>query len=284
MVVNSLLILGSIALLFAILLYITSRSFKVHEDPRVKDLEEILPGINCGACGFPGCSGMASELVSASKTGDISALSCPPGGTDVMDEVAEYFGLSAGEAIKKIAVLRCGGTCETAPAKTMYDGPASCVMVHNLYSGENGCPFACVGQADCSHACPFDAISMNPETGLPEVDPEECTACGICVSTCPRNLFELRPVGKRERRVWVNCQNHEKGAVSKKNCSVSCIGCGLCVKACPEKIQAITMNDNLAYIDTQKCIACGLCVPVCPTKAIVTTFEVKQPKKETQKA
>jgi electron transport complex protein RnfB len=283
-VLFSVLTLGAVAAVFATILYVTAKKFHVEEDPRVNEVTEMLPGINCGACGFPGCPGMASALVEAADTGDISHLNCPPGGQETMAKIGEYFGLDTGSAKPTVAVLRCGGSCELAPAKSSYDGPKSCAIAHSTYAGESGCPFGCLGHGDCEVACPFDAITMNPETGLPEVDQAKCTSCGACVEACPRNLFEIRPVGRRDRRVWVNCRNTEPAVVAKKNCSVACIGCGLCKKKCDEIVQAISIENNLAYIDPDKCIACGQCVPVCPTNAIAATFEPPKPKpKKTEK-
>ena len=286
-VLYSVLTLGAVAAVFATILYITAKKFAVEEDPRVHEVTEMLPGINCGACGFPGCSAMAEALVEAADGGDISHLNCPPGGQDTMKTIGEYFGLDVATAKPTVAVLRCGGSCEAAPAKTHYDGPKSCVIAHGTYAGENGCAFGCLGHGDCEIACPFDAITMNPETGLPEVDQERCTSCGACVEACPRNLFEIRPIGRRNRRVWINCRNTEPAVAAKKNCAVACIGCGLCKKKCDEIVQAITIENNLAYIDPDKCIACGQCVPVCPTNAILATFEPPKPKpkkKETESA
>ena len=273
--IYAILTLGGLGAAFAVLLFLVAKRFRVVEDPRKTEVEALLPGINCGACGFPGCPGMAEALVKAADEGDISALVCPPGGPTTMKAIGEYFGLDTGQAKPMVAVLRCGGSCEAAPAKSTYDGPANCAVAHSLYAGESGCPFGCLGQGDCEVSCEFDALHMNPETGLPEVDEEKCTACGKCVSACPRNLFQLRPIGKRSRRVWVNCRSTEKGAVSKKHCAVSCIGCGKCAAVCP--VDAIVIENNLAYIDPDKCIACGKCVPVCPTGAILATFEVKIP-------
>jgi len=270
--------LGAIAAVFASILYVIAQKFAVHEDPRITEVTEMLPGINCGACGFPGCSGMAAALVEGADAGDISHLTCPPGGADTMTRIGEYFGLEVGSAKETVAVLRCNGSCEHAPAKTRYDGPSSCALAHATFAGESGCPMGCLGHGDCEVACPFDAITMNPETGLPEVDQEKCTSCGACVEACPRNLFEIRPVGRRSRRVYVACRNTEPAVVAKKNCAVSCIGCGLCKKVCDGIVQAITVENNLAYIDPDKCIACGQCVPVCPTNAILATFEPPKPK------
>ncbi|MCG8477837.1 MAG: RnfABCDGE type electron transport complex subunit B [Spirochaetales bacterium] len=278
----SVLVLGIIAAAFAAILYAIARKFAVEEDPRVNDVAEILPGINCGACGFPGCSGLAAALVEAADGGDISHLACPPGGGETMGRVGDYFGLEVGSAKGSVAVLRCGGTCTLAPPKSAYDGPRSCVVAHGTFAGESGCAFGCLGHGDCEVACPFDAIVMNAETGLPEVDQRKCTSCGVCVEACPRGLFEVRPLGRRDRRVWVNCRNTEPAVAAKKNCKVACIACGLCKKKCDTIVQAITVERNCAYIDPDKCIACGQCVSICPTKAIAATFEPPKPKPKTK--
>jgi Na+-translocating ferredoxin:NAD+ oxidoreductase subunit B len=278
--------LGTVAAAFAMILFFVAKKFAVEEDPRVAEVTGMLPGMNCGACGYPGCSGLAAALVEAAEKGDLGDLYCPPGGADTMEAIGSYFGLEVSAGTPTVAVLRCGGSCEHAPGKTRYDGPDSCAVLHALYSGESGCAYGCVGKGDCVRACEFDALYMDPDTGLPVVIPENCTSCGACVRACPRNLFELRPrgKGKAQRRVWINCRNEEKGALARKNCAVACIACGKCVKTCETIAQAITIENNLAYIDPARCIACGKCVGVCPTHAIAANFAPPQPKTEKKAA
>ena len=163
--------------------------------------------------------------------------------------------------------MRCNGTCANRPKLTQYDGVRSCAVANSTYGGETGCTFGCLGCGDCVSACTFGAIKMNPETGLPEVDESKCTACGACAKACPRAIIEIRPKGKNSRRVYVQCVNKDKGAVARKACAAACIGCGKCVKVCP--FEAITLENNLAYIDPAKCKSCRKCEMECPQNAII---------------
>ncbi len=263
----SLISLGAIGIVAAIILYLVARRFRVVEDPRIDEVEEALPAANCGGCGYPGCRNFAEATVkSATDNKHIEGLNCPVGGNEVMAKVAALLGLTVEESKPLIAVVRCNGSRENSPPKLSYDGPATCAFAHNLYSGEGGCPYGCLGLGDCVAACNFDAIHMDPGTGLPVVN-DKCVACGACVKACPRNIIELRYKGPKDRRIFVSCVNREKGGVARKNCVVACIGCGKCEKEC--KFDAITISNNLAYIDYQKCTLCRKCAPVCPTGAIL---------------
>ena len=276
-ILYSVITLGAVAAGAAMILFFVAKKFKVDEDPRIDEVTELLPGANCGGCGYPGCRGFGEAIVKAADEGDISALSCPPGGSDTMSSIGTFLGMEVSAALPTIAVVCCGGTFEKAPAKLVYDGPDKCALSHKLFSGVNGCPYGCMGLGDCVVSCQFDAIEIDETTGLPVVN-EKCVSCGACVKACPRAIIEIRPKGRKDRRVWVNCMNKEKGGVAMKNCKAACIGCGKCAKACPEKIQAITINDSLAYIDPEKCISCGKCITVCPTNAISATFTPPKPK------
>jgi Na+-translocating ferredoxin:NAD+ oxidoreductase RNF subunit RnfB len=254
--------LGAIGILAAVVLYFVAQKFKVFEDPRIDTVADLLPGANCGGCGFAGCRAFAENLVRAGK---MEGFFCPVGGNVAMENISALLGLTAEAKDPLIAVVRCSGSRANAPWKVAYEGASSCYFANGLFSGLSGCPFGCLGLGDCVVACQFDAICMDDETGLPVVR-DNCIACGACVEACPRKIIELRSRGKKDRRIFVSCVNKEKGAPARKNCQVACIGCGKCVKVC--KFEAITLENNLAYIDFTKCTLCRKCVAECPTNAI----------------
>lgn len=256
--------LSAIGLFSALILYFVAKKFKVYEDPRIDLVEAELPSANCGGCGFAGCRAFAEALVKANVVND---LYCPVGGNEVMKKTAEILGRQPGEHAPTVAVVRCNGTPQFRPRTNIYDGAISCALANSLYIGETGCPDGCLGCGDCVSVCNFDAIHMNPVTGLPEVTDANCTACNACVIACPRDIIELRKKNPKDRKIFVSCVNEEKGGVARKNCSVACIACTKCVQVCP--FDAITMNNNLAYIDPVKCRLCRKCVPVCPTNSIL---------------
>lgn len=273
-------ILGAIALASALVLYVASRRFAVKVDERIDRVAEVLPQANCGGCGFPGCSAFAEACVKAADGGSLEGRLCPVGGQPVMDKVAGILGMQAGAAVARVAVVRCNGTCEARPRVAEFDGVQSCRVQQMTGRGETGCVYGCLGCGDCVAACRFGAIRMNPATGLPEVDEDKCTACGACVKACPRGIIELRPKGPKGRRMVVLCNSKDKGAVARKACANACIGCGKCVKVC-DKFVAITLENNLAYIDPEKCKLCRKCEEACPTGAIHSfNFPVKLIKKE----
>ena len=263
-VISTVITLSSIGVVAAIILFFVAQKFKVYEDPRIDEVEEALPAANCGGCGFAGCRNFAEALV---KSEEFDDLFCPVGGNDVMANAAKILDRVAVAKDPQVAVVRCAGDCEVRPRTNEFDGASTCAISSALYGGDTGCHYGCLGLGDCERACTFDAIYINQTTMLPEVIDDKCTACGACVTACPKNIIELRKKNKKDRKIFVSCINEDKGALAKKNCSVACIGCTKCFKVCP--YDAITMNNNLAYIDGDKCKLCRKCVVECPTNSIL---------------
>jgi Na+-translocating ferredoxin:NAD+ oxidoreductase RNF subunit RnfB len=274
--------LGSLGLIAAVILYFVAQKFKVYEDPRIDQVEEALPAANCGGCGFAGCRNFAEALVKAET---FDGLNCPVGGAETMEKAAEILGKVAPEVEPRVAIVRCNGTPEFRLRTTIYDGAADCTIAHSLYGGETACAFGCLGLGECVDACDFDAMYMDKESGLPVIIDDKCVACGSCVDACPRNIIELMKKAKKDRKIYVSCVNQDKGGPARKACKVACIACGKCEKVC--KFDAITIENNLAFIDSDKCKLCRKCFPECPTGAIhELNFPPKKPKveKEPEKA
>ena len=276
-------VLGGIGLVSALVLFVASKKFAVHEDPRIGQVAEVLPQANCGGCGYPGCSGFAGACVKAADAGSLEGYLCPVGGQPVMEKVAGILGMAAVASAPKVAVVRCNGTCEARPRVAEFNGAQSCRVQNMTGMGESLCGYGCLGCGDCVSACQFGAISINAD-GIAEVDESKCTACGACAKACPRGIIEIRLAGPKGRRLVVMCNNKDKGAIANKSCKNACIGCGKCVKTC-DKFEAITMENNLAWIDPEKCKMCRKCEEACPKGAIhAFNFPPRKPKAETEAA
>ena len=262
-ILNTLLILTGIGAIASVILYFIAKQFSVYEDPKIDEVEAVLPNANCGGCGYPGCRAFAE---SCTKVDHLDTHYCPPGGNETMAKVGEILGMTVSERTPQVAVLLCNGSLQHRKTTNVYDGADNCTIAANLYGGHTDCIFGCLGLGECVDACDFDAITMDKETGLPVVDEAICGACGACVAACPRDLFQLRDKGKKNKRIFVACMSKDKGAAAKKSCDVACIGCGKCVKEC--QFDAIVIKDQKAYIDFEACKLCRKCVAVCPTEAI----------------
>ena len=270
--------LSLLAMVSAIILFFIAQKFKVYEDPRIDEIQAILPAANCGGCGFAGCRNFAEVLVGAES---FEGLNCPVGGGTVMDIAAKILGKEPVIVDPQVAVLLCNGTPEFRPRTSLYDGASDCRISHNLYMGETDCSYGCLGIGDCVRACTFDAMYMDNSTGLPVIIDDKCVACGACVKACPRDLIELRKKAKKDRKIYVACSNCDKGGPARRACKVACIACMKCFKVC--EFDAIRIENNLAYIDAKKCTFCRKCVSECPTNSIIElNFPPKKPKVEVQ--
>jgi len=247
-----------IGALCAAILSAASKALTIAEDEEVAALAEFLPGSNCGACGYPGCSGYAKALI---KDPAVRKNLCIPGGPEVAAVLGKKFGVEAGEVAKKTAVVHCAHTAAGRPKKMDYKGIQTCEAAHAVFGGEGACAFGCLGYGDCMRACPSGAICVKGE--LAKVVGGKCTGCGMCLQSCPKGLFSIID---GNAKVAVLCSNTEKGAVVRKKCSAGCLGCGRCARECPEG--AIVIKDNLAVIDYARCTGCGKCADVCVGKCI----------------
>jgi electron transport complex protein RnfB len=269
-----------LGLFSAVILYFIAQKFKVFEDPRIDEVQAILPAANCGGCGFAGCRNFAEALVAADT---MEGLNCPVGGNAVMSTAAQILGKEAVAADPMVAVLLCNGSPENRPRTSKYDGPAECKISNNLYTGETDCAFGCIGLGDCVRVCTFNAMHMDNRSELPVINDEKCVACGLCVKACPRNIIELRKKAKKDRKIYVACANEEKGGPARRACKVACIACNKCYKVC--EFDAIKIENNLAYIDAIKCTFCRKCVKECPTLSIIElNFPPPKPKTEIHEA
>ncbi len=251
--------LAGFGLALGIGLAIAAKVFAVEVDPRVEAIEKLLPGANCGGCGFPGCSGYAEAMVLAGASPSL----CPAIKAPEQKKVGEVLGVVVEERAPMMAVIRCAGKVSSENFKYDYMGEPDCATAVLLAGGPNPCRYGCLGMGSCVKACPFGAMTLRPDLP-PIVDPEKCVACGRCVSACPKALIALMPV---DRQIIVMCSSLDKGKPVKDLCAVGCIACGLCAKKCPET--AITMERNLPVIDYAKCTSCGTCAEVCPQNSIL---------------
>lgn len=262
-IIANVLVVALISLIGATVLYLVAKKFVVKEDERIDIIESILPGANCGACSKAGCRDFASCCVKCSEQ-DFANLHCPVGGNATMSKIADVLGYKSSQKSPLVAVLKCNGSCQNAPAKVEYIGLKSCATAHSFSVGLSGCPNGCLRMGDCVKVCKFGALHIDEVTGLPTVDEEKCTGCGACAKTCPRQLYELRNKGPK---VYVACSNTQKGALAMKNCKSACIGCSKCAKVCP----AIQISNNLSYIPQAVDVKeyGSQLIQACPTGAII---------------
>ena len=256
-------ILGGLGLVFGLVLAAASKVFYVETDPRLEQLNECLPGANCGGCGFAGCGAYAEAVLK----GEAPVGKCASGGNEAAKAMAAIMGVEAGEVTRKVALVRCSGArtydaegnlTKGAKMKAHYEGFHDCLAASRVGgSGPLSCKFGCLGYGSCTKVCKYGAISV--KNGVAVVDEDLCVGCMACAQVCPRKIITaVEP----SQNVIIACNSLAKGAVTNRACTIGCIGCGKCMKNCPSG--AITITNNLAQIDSSKCTNCGECAKVCP--------------------
>ena len=248
-------IVGGIGLVSAGILVLASHFMDVPSDEKADAAEALLPGANCGACGYAGCSDYAAAVAQGAAVDR-----CVPGGSETARRLGELMGVDAGPITKMTAVVTCRGSYDATKDKYIYRGIQSCAAANLLYAGESDCAHGCLGLGDCAAACKFDAMFV--ENGVAHADPARCTGCGVCAAACPKGLVRIVPA---ENKPVVRCANLDRGVFTRGACTNGCLGCGKCARACPAG--AIAIIDNRAVIEQAVCTGCGSCVAVCPVGA-----------------
>ena len=251
------LIFGAIGLVMATVLAFASKIFAIETDPKEEQILELLPGANCGGCGYAGCSALAAAIAK----GEAPCDGCPGISHENFEQICSIMGVEVKERKPMTALVMCSGTIDKANYRYFFDGSKTCRDINAMQGGDKICAYACLGYGDCMEACKFGAISL--KNGVAYISRSKCVGCGVCANTCPKNVIKIIP---KDQDIVVRCSSKEKGAAMKAICSIGCIGCKICEKNC--EAGAITVTDNLASIDASKCTGCGVCAEKCPKKVI----------------
>lgn len=259
------LLISATGIIIGLFLGLAAKKLEVKADEKEQLVRELLPGNNCGACGYAGCDNLAQAIAA----GNAPANACPVANSKIHGQIAEVMGTNIEETEKQVAFVKCAGTCDKTKVKYNYYGIQDCKKAAFAPGkGPKQCGYGCTGFGSCVRVCQFDAIHV--VDGVAIVDKEKCTSCGLCIKECPNHLIELVPYNTGH---FVRCNSRDKGKDVKAGCSIGCIGCMMCVKAC--EFNAVKVENNLARIDYGKCTNCGKCAEKCPTKVILSELKEK---------
>ncbi len=256
-------VIGAIGIFIGLFLGFSEKIFHIDVDQKEVDIRECLSGNNCGGCGYASCDDLAKKIAN----GEAKPNTCPVGGDAVGEKIAKILGVTADKSSRKIAYVKCMGTCDKSEQIYNYYGALDCNRVSVTPGrGAKACAYGCIGLGSCVSACQFGGIKV--VNGRAYISREDCKGCGACVNACPNNLIELVPY---DAKYIVSCFSQEKGKTVKDTCKAGCIGCGICQKICPSG--AITLKNNIAKINYEKCTSCGKCAEKCPSKVIVKQYD-----------
>jgi len=262
MITISIILLGGLGLTFAVILAIVSKIFFVEEDSKKVAVVGLLPGANCGACGFGGCESFSQAIIE----GNTQVNKCAALDLEATKKIGIIMGQEVNAVEPKVAVIMCAGGRDCSD-RFEYRGVETCYAVNLVFGGHKTCSYGCIGFGDCVRVCPFDAIKY-VKGDVPVIDIDKCTGCGLCVKVCPKNIIKLIP---EKYSVHIRCASFDKGALVRQICKTGCISCGACVRICP--VKDVVMENNLARTKYDKCINCGLCMEKCPVNTIEQLLE-----------
>lgn len=255
-IITSTLCIGGIGLVSATALAVAEKFFSVQEDPRIAKVTDMLPGANCGGCGYAGCAAYAKSII----MDDVACNLCAPGGSACSTAIASFLGRVAASVEKRTAIVLCCGDNTHAIRRATYNGITDCAAAQATAGGDKGCTYGCLGYGSCARVCPVQAITVI--NGIAKVDKLRCIACGKCVDICPRKIIKLVPASAE---IHVLCSSKDKGPAVKKVCSTGCIGCRICTKLADG---AISMDGFLAVVDYSKPLTNEEVISKCPGHCI----------------
>lgn len=260
------LLIGLLGMFFGVIIAVTGKLFAVKEDPVKEAVRALLPGANCGGCGFAGCDNYAQAVAE----GRAEPNKCPVAGEKAAEEIGRIVGRDVEMPDKRVAVVRCQGDTDACGIRFDYDGPNTCRAASLAAMGDKSCQYSCLGFGDCAAVCAFDAIVIE-EGRIARIDQDKCTGCGVCVKNCPRSVISLVP---QKLAVHCLCSARERAQTVRENCVSGCIACGKCVKVC--HFGAITIKNNLPEINYSRCMGCMQCADSCPTGALKANEQLRR--------
>ena len=264
--------MAGLAMIFATILAFADKKLRVEEDPLVDEINHLLPGINCGACGFLSCHDFAEHIV----TDGADPMKCRVVAEEHREKICKLAGVEESAVSQTVALVHCSAKSENKKFQADYIGVETCSAANLVFGAGMECQYGCMGLGDCVSVCPFDAISI--QDSLAVVDINKCTGCGKCVEACPRGIIDLQD-RKYDKLFYVACSSHDDLIRVRKICAVGCIGCGICEKLSPEKYFKI--NEKLSYPDYSKQDKIDEVQKLkdkCPTKVIKELGQEMSPK------